>query len=149
MKYFLIFISIVALNGLIFAKKPPKTKTPKPKPGEWIVPTKASVPKIIFGHWIWQETDCCGIRHGYTNPANTNDSISLILNIDNTFLETHTKINALPRNGSVIMFKETEYDLIQFNDERPARYTISDNNDTSKLSWKHLELQAEKYVRKK
>lgn len=57
--------------------------------------------------------------------------------------------NPLPRSGTIILFKENAQDVMQFNDERPARYYLSDNGDTLTLSWKHLELQTEKYLRKK
>ena len=55
----------------------------------------------------------------------------------------------MPRSGTIILFKENLQEVMQFNDERPARYFLSDNGDTLTLSWKHLELQTEKYLRKK
>ena len=64
-------------------------------------------------------------------------------------MEVHTKKNTLPRAGNVILFKENNVDMIQFNDERSAQYFLSNNNDTLIISWKHLELQTEKYIRKK
>lgn len=149
MKYFLVLFSIVSLHIDGIMAKPPKVSKTKPKPNEWVVPYKASVSKIIYGNWLWIETDCCGVRHGLSNPNSTNDSIVLNLNVDNSFLETHTKPSTLPRNGNFILFKENNMDMVQFNDERPAKYSISDNNDTLILSWKHLELQTEKYLRKK
>ena len=39
-------------------------------------------------------------------------------------------------------------DMIQFNDERPAQYFLSAKGDTLTISWKYLELQTEKYLRK-
>jgi hypothetical protein len=64
-------------------------------------------------------------------------------------MEIHTKKNTLPRSGNCILFKENTSDMIQFNDERPAKYYLSANGDTLTLSWKYLELQTEKYIRKK
>ena len=141
-------ITICCFVTVLLAEKPPKLPKPK-KGGEWIEPAKPVVPKNIFTKWIWVETDCCGFRHGISTPESTSDVIELELNPDNTFLETHTKKNALPRSGNIIMFKENNFDMIQFNDERPARYNLSANGDTLVLSWKHLELQTEKYTRKK
>lgn len=136
-------LSVFILIG--FAKKPPKK--PKIKPiATWVEPAK---PKIIYGKWAWFETDCCGIRHGISNPQNTADDIELEINSDNTFMEIHTKKNSLPRSGNVILYKENNVDMVQFNDERSAQYFLSANNDTLTISWKHLELQTERYVRKK
>jgi hypothetical protein len=135
------FFSFLALT--LISGRPPKL--PKPKKGEWIEPAKI---KNIFGNWIWIETDCCGIRHGISTPKSTGDNIELEIMNDNTFLEVHTKINALPRSGSINTYKEEEADMIQFNDERPARYFLSANSDTLTISWKYLELQTEKYIRK-
>ena len=148
MKHYIIIglFSIITLSG--FSGKPPKLPKPK-KGGEWIDPVKPVTPKSIYGTWIWFETDCCGIRHGISTPESTSDNIELSLKNDNTFLEVHTKKNALPRNGSIIMFRENDADMVQFNDERPAKFTLSANGDTLILSWKHLELQTEKYIRKK
>lgn len=146
MKHFFLLILVFVAVGT-FSKKPPKT--PKPKPGEWVEPAKPVVPKNIYGNWTWIETDCCGARHGVSTPTSTADNIELELKNDNTFLETHTKKNTLPRSGNLLMFKENNYDMMQFNDERPARYSLSVNGDTLTISWKHLELQTEKYIRKK
>lgn len=131
-----------------FLAKPPKLPKPK-KGGEWIEPVKSVQPKNIYGNWIWFETDCCGMRHGLSNPASTSDNIELELKEDNTFLEIHTKKNALPRSGNCLLFRENQMDMIQFNDERPAQYSLSTNGDTLTISWKYLELQTEKYERKK
>lgn len=131
-----------------FSKRPPKL--PKPKTGEWIETNKPTTPvKNIYGVWTWFETDCCGARHGISTPISTANNIELDIKNDNTFFETHTKKNALPRSGSIIMFKENNNDMVQFNDERPAQFYLSTNSDTLTISWKHLELQTEKYVRKK
>ena len=53
-------------------------------------------------------------------------------------MEVHTKKNTLPRAGNVILFKENNVDMIQFNDERSAQYFLSNNNDTLIISWKHF-----------
>lgn len=127
--------------------RPPKM--PKPKKNEWIEPVRKVAPQSIYGNWTWLNTDCCGSRHGITTPESTGDNIALELNANNTFVESHTKKNPLPRSGTIILFKENAQDVMQFNDERPARYYLSDNGDTLTLSWKHLELQTEKYLRKK
>lgn len=141
--FLLSILSILIFVG--FAKKPPKNTKAKPI-SSWVEPPK---PKIIYGKWAWFETDCCGIRHGISNPQNTSDEIELEIKSDNTFMEVHTKKNTLPRAGNVILFKENNVDMIQFNDERSAQYFLSNNNDTLIISWKHLELQTEKYIRKK
>lgn len=141
-----ILISITTMG--YFLAKPPKLPKPK-KGGEWIEPAKPVQPKNIYGSWIWFETDCCGMRHGLSNPASTSDNIELELKEDNTFLEIHTKKNALPRSGNCLLFRENQMDMIQFNDERPAQYSLSTNGDTLTISWKYLELQTEKYERKK
>lgn len=146
MKYFFLTF-IVGLSIVSFSKKPPKL--PKPKAGEWIETTKPSAPKNIYGIWTWLETDCCGARHGISTPNSTANNIELDIRNDNTFFETHTKKNALPRNGNLLLFKENNFDMVQFNDERPARFTLSSNSDTLTISWKYLELQTEKYIRKK
>ncbi|MCC6582749.1 MAG: hypothetical protein IT271_03515 [Chitinophagales bacterium] len=148
-----LFLATFLLSATLFsfAGKPPKAaKLPKPKKGgEWVEPNKTVSPKNIFGSWIWIETDCCGIRHGISTPASTSDNIELELKNDNTFMEVHTKANTLPRSGNTILFKENTTDMIQFNDERPAQYYLSASGDTLTISWKYLELQTEKYLRKK
>ncbi len=144
--FFILFFSIIVFNG--FSVKPPKMPKPK-KGGEWIDPIKPIVLKNIYGNWIWMETDCCGIRHGLSTPISTADNIELELKEDNTFMEIHAKKNTLPRSGNLLMFKENESNMMQFNDERPAQYFLSTNGDTLTISWKHLELQTEKYLRKK
>ena len=141
-----VLISITTMG--YFLAKPPKLPKPK-KGGEWIEPVKSVQPKNIYGNWIWFETDCCGMRHGLSTPASTSDNIELELKEDNTFLEIHTKKNALPRSGNCLLFRENQMDMIQFNDERPAQYSLSTNGDTLIISWKYLELQTEKYERKK
>ncbi len=143
MKQFLFLV--VLLTFFAASAKPPKLPKPK-KGGEWVEPPK---PKSIFGNWTWIETDCCGIRHGLSSPSSTGDNIQLELQNDNTFMEEHTKPNALPRGGNFTLYKESDADMIKFNDERPARYYLSENNDTLTVSWKYLELQTEKYLRKK
>lgn len=130
-----------------FSGKPAKLPRIK-KGGEWMEPTKPVPPVNLYGRWTWIETDCCGMRHGISTPESTNDNIELELKNDNTFSEIHTKKNTLPRSGSFIMFRENVADMIQFNDERPAKYFLSQKGDTLTVSWKHLELQTEKYVRK-
>ena len=142
MKNLLIIILFSVLSLVNYARPP---KKPKPKTGEWVEPVKT---KNIYGNWLWIQTDCCGIRHGVSTPTSTSDNIELVLNSDNTFMETHTKINALPRSGILLLNKQETFDVIQFNDERPARYSLSVNSDTLTISWKYLELQTEKYVRK-
>lgn len=143
---FILFI-VLSASALLLAKPP---KMPKPKKGtDWVDPFKPKPLANIYGNWIWKETDCCGARRGISNPENTNDAITLELKSDNTFLETHAKSTALPRSGTVIMFKENNIDMVQFNDERPAQYFLSNNGDTLTLSWKYMELQTEKYIRKK
>ncbi len=142
-KIILFGIIIIALGA--FAKKPPK-KPKTPTASTWVEPAK---PKLIYGNWTWFETDCCGSRRGVSTPESSGDNISLELRNDYTFIETHSKKNALPREGNIILFKQDGYNMIQFNDERPARYYLSDNNDTLTLSWKYMELQTEKYIRKK
>lgn len=145
----LFFISLFSLATLSsFSGKPPKMPRIK-KGSDWVEPTKPVAPLNIYGNWTWIETDCCGIRHGISTPESTSDNIELELNKDNSFLEIHTKKNTLPRGGSFILFRESESDMIQFNDERPAKYYMSGKGDTLTISWKHLELQTEKYVRKK
>lgn len=145
-QYFIIGLFLVATFDGFSGKAP---KLPKPKKGEWVEPTKPVVPKNIYGSWTWIETDCCGMRHGISTPESTGDNIDLDIEKDNSFQETHTKKNALPRSGSFIMFRENDAYMIQFNDERPAKYSLSTNGDTLTISWKHLELQTEKYLRKK
>ncbi len=140
--FILTVLSVFAFTT--FSEKPPKL--PKPKKGQWVETTK---PKTIYGEWTWIETDCCGIRHGISTPSSTGDNISLELKSDNTFMEIHTKVNALPRSGILSLSRSEMYDMIQFNDERPARYYVSDNGDTLTISWKYLELQTEKYLRNK
>lgn len=140
--FFIALFFCVTLVG--YSEKPPKL--PKPKKGVWVEPVK---PKNIYGNWTWVETDCCGLRHGLSTPESTSDNILLILNVDNTFLETHTKKHTLPRSGNFILFKDNISDMIQFNDERPAKYSLSSLGDTLTISWKHLELQTERYIRQK
>ena len=142
MKNLLIIILFSVLSLVNYARPP---KMPKLKTGEWVEPVKT---KNIYGNWLWIQTDCCGIRHGVSTPTSTSDNIELVLNSDNTFMETHTKINALPRSGILLLNKQETFDVIQFNDERPARYSLSVNSDTLTISWKYLELQTEKYLRK-
>ncbi len=142
-----IFAAFLCACTLLAFKKPPKL--PKPKAGEWVEPAKPIKAKSIYGEWTWMETDCCGMRHGLSTPESTSDNIELTLKEDNSFMELHTKKNTLPRSGTFIMFKENEVDKIQFNDERPAQYSISANGDTLTISWKYLELQTEKYIRRK
>lgn len=146
-KIFLAILIIVTTSGY-FLGKPPKLPKPK-KGGEWIEPTKPVQPKNIYGSWIWFETDCCGMRHGLSTPTSSADNIELELKENNTFLEIHTKKNALPRSGNCLLFRENQMDMIQFNDERPAQYSLSGNGDTLTISWKYLELQTEKYERKR
>ena len=72
---------------------------------------------------------------------------------DNTFKETSNK-HRIPRQGTIILTKTYKEDksytnMIQFNDERPAHYSLSKNGDTLTLSWEYLELQKETYVRVK
>lgn len=142
----LFFISAFCLIAVsVFSDKPPKLPKPR-KGGEWVEPPK---PKNIYSNWVWIETDCCGIRHGLSTPKSTGDNIELELMNDNTFMEVHTKPNALPRSGTILLYKDGESDMIQFNDERPARYYLSANSDTLTISWKYLELQTEKYLREK
>ncbi len=147
-KFFLTLLVFITITMVSLDAKPPKLPKPK-KDGEWVEPVKPVAPKNIFGSWIWFETDCCGIRHGISTPESTADNIELELKADNTFMEIHTKKNTLPRSGNCILFKENTSDMIQFNDERPAKYYLSANGDTLTLSWKYLELQTEKYIRKK
>lgn len=143
---FLLLLTVFAFINFSYSKPP---KLPKPKRGaEWVEPER-KVDKNIFGNWIWLSTDCCGIRHGITNPANTSDDIELEINNNNTFLEVHSKKNTLPRSGSFTQFQQNAQDMIQFNDERPAQYFLSAKGDTLTLSWKYLELQTEKYLKKK
>ncbi|MCB0508898.1 MAG: hypothetical protein KDD21_11430 [Bacteroidetes bacterium] len=149
MKQF-IFILIVSMFILSFAGKPPKINKQKNK--EWVVPTStaSTLPKgNIYGHWVWIETDCCGARHGISTPQSTLDSIVLIINADNTFDEKHTTVVTVPRNGNVITYVDGTNNMIQFNDERPARFMMSPDGDTMTISWKYLEMQTEIYVRKK
>ena len=148
MKYIaalVLFVLVLTISSL--QAKPPKM--PKPKKNEWIEPVRKVVPQNIYGNWTWLTTDCCGSRHGITTPESTNDNIVLELKPDNTFTELHTKKNTLPRSGTILLFKENMQEVMQFNDERPARYSLSDNGDTLTLSWKHLELQTERYIRKR
>lgn len=142
MKYISVAVVCCLVVFFAWAGRPPKM--PKPKKGEWIEPPK---PKNIYGNWNWIETDCCGIRHGLSSPKSTGDNIELELKADNSFLEVHTKPNALPRSGAINLYKDGDVDMIQFNDERPAQYFLSANNDTLTLSWKYLELQTERYLR--
>ncbi len=144
MKKYLLFFALPFLFSIGFAQK--SSKKNKKNSIIWVDPPK---PKIIYGKWAWIETDCCGLRHGISNPQNTSDNIELLINSDNSFYESHTKKNTLPRSGSILLFKENNIEMVQFNDERPARYYLSTNNDTLTLSWKHLELQTEKYVKVK
>jgi len=148
MKKFYLLTSLFLIAFSMLSAKPPKASKSK-KTNEWVEPEKKIVPKNIFGNWIWVETDCCGFRHGISTPVSTADNIELELKTDNTFMEVHTKKNTLPRNGNTIQFEENNQDMIQFNDERPAQYFLSANGDTLTLSWKYLELQTEKYIRKK
>lgn len=148
MKKFFLAISICVVVLSSFASKPPKMLKPK-KGTEWVDPVRPVTPKNIYGNWTWIETDCCGMRHGLSTPLSTGDNIELELKEDNTFLEIHTKPNALPRSGNCILFKENLVDMLQFNDERPAQYFLSAKGDTLTISWKYLELQTEKYLRKK
>lgn len=139
----IVFFLVLIISGVMVAKPP---KMPKPVKGTWVEPAK---PKVIYGNWKWIETNCCGLRNGISNPTSTADSITLVLLKDNTFDEQHTKKNALPRSGNFLLFKDAEHDMVQFNDERPARYTLSASGDTLTISWKYLELQSEKYIRAK
>jgi hypothetical protein len=140
-----LFLILMVTATVILTARPPKLPKPK-KDAEWVEPAK---PKNIFSSWTWIETNCCGLRQGISTPESTADNIDLDLKQDNTFMETHTKVNALPRSGNFNLFKENLNDMIQFNDERPAQYFLSSNGDTLTISWKYLELQVEKYVRKK
>lgn len=143
--FFLSLFSLATLSS--FSGKPPKMPRIK-KGSEWVEPVKPAAPINIYGNWNWIETDCCGIRHGISTPESTNDIIELEIKNDNSFLEIHSKSNTLPRNGNYITFRDNFSDMIQFNDERPAQYILSKNGDTLVISWKYLELQTEKYVRK-
>ncbi len=145
MKQLFFILILLPVVFQLFSGKPPKMPKPK-KPGEWIDPPK---PKNINGIWNWIETDCCGLRHGVSTPSSTSDNIELEIKPDNTFFETHTKKNTLPRTGTYFLFKDNLTDKVQLNDERPAQYFLSADGDTLILSWKYLELQTEKYVRKK
>lgn len=129
----------------VFAKRPSKKSKTSPTISTWVEQVK---PKVIYGKWQWAFTDCCGSRKGISTPESSGDNIDLELRNDYTFLETHHKKNALPRDGNFILFKQDGFNMIQFNDERPARYMLSENNDTLTLSWKYLELQTETYIRK-
>ncbi len=144
MKHFFFFLFSFSLLMPDGFGRPPKVS--KTRIGEWIEPVK---PRNIYNTWVWLETDCCGVRHGVSSPASTSDNIVLQLNPDNTFLETHTKVTILPRSGTFNIRREVTNDIIQFNDERPARYFLSEKGDTLIISWKHLELQTEKYIKKK
>lgn len=141
----LAFVLVAFFNGL--EAKAPKIPKPK-KTSEWIEPVKKATPEI-YGNWVWFDTDCCGSRHGVSTPVSTNDNIKLVLNRDNTFREEHSKRNTLPRNGTFFIYKENTQDMVQFNDERPALFSISDNKDTLTLSWKYLELQTERFIKQK
>lgn len=145
-KIFISFVVGLFTLGVGFSK-PPKLLKPK-KNGEWIEPYKPIAPNIIYGNWNWLETDCCGSRHGLSNPSSTNDNIELEINKDYSFMEVHSKPNALPRNGHFTLFQDGQKNMIQFNDERPAQYTLSPKGDTLTISWKYLELQTERYLRK-
>ena len=141
-------ITIILISILNTLEAKPKRELNPKNRLEWIDVVKKPTPEI-YGNWIWLDTDCCGIRHGLSTPESTNDNIKLELNNNKSFKEEHSKKKTLPRNGFFIVYKENNQDVVQFNDERPAQFTISENKDTLTLSWRHLELQTERYIRQK
>lgn len=138
-----IFLSLMVLATLFIFAKPPKKDN---NSNQWIEN------KTIYGKWLWFKTECCGKKKGITTPDSYGDNILLELLADNTFIENATK-HRVPRNGKVSIFKVTNNEktirTIQFNDERPAHYSLSQNGDTLILSWEYLELQKEYYYRTK
>lgn len=140
------FTILAVLILVVFsAFRPPRLNKPENQPGEWVEN------KSIYGKWEWFKTECCGTKKGTINTESFGDAIFLDINPDNTFIENSKKYR-MPRTGEVFLSKETSenetFDVIRFNDERPARYRLSSNGDTLVLAWDYLELQTEYYIRK-
>ena len=140
-------LAICALSLFLFAgNKPPRFDKNKKNTDEWVEN------KTIYGKWEWFKTECCGSKKGTINTESFGDFIFLDLNADNTFVETSKKYR-VPRTGELFLTKETSenesFDVIRFNDERPARYYLSASGDTLILAWDYMELQTEYYQRKK
>ena len=131
---------------MIAGTRPPKVNKNKKDGNEWIEN------KTIYGKWLWFKTECCGSKKGTINNESFKDAIYLDLNPDNTFVEDSKKYR-VPRSGEIFLTKETQenktYDVIRFNDERPAHYILSADGDTLILTWDYLELQTEYYHRRK
>jgi hypothetical protein len=131
---------------LLAEPRPPRLNKNKNSSNEWVEN------KTIYGKWEWFKTECCGSKKGTINTESFGDQIYLDLNADNTFTETSKKYR-VPRTGEIFLTKETQenesFDVIRFNDERPARYSLSGSGDTLILAWDYLELQTEYFQRKK
>ncbi|QQR98481.1 MAG: hypothetical protein IPK18_02830 [Sphingobacteriales bacterium] len=141
-----IFLIILTLVIIISIAKPPKKNTNTNNTSSWVEN------KTIYGKWEWLKTECCGKKKGTTTPDTYGDKIILELLPNNTFAENANKYR-VPRSGNITLSKVNSYDkqvkTIQFNDERPAYYSLSQNGDTLILSWEHLELQKEYYLKTK
>jgi hypothetical protein len=135
------FFFTVLISSILFAfAKPPKNQS-----------TTNWVEKVtIYGKWTWIKTECCGTKKGITTPESYGDNIMLEILPDNTFKEISAK-HRVPREGNIytstVNKDNKTIKTIQFNDERPAHYDLSPSGDTLILSWEHLELQKETYVR--
>ncbi len=145
MKALPITAAALLLLALLTAFKPPRTSKHEAESGEWVEN------KSIYGKWEWFKTECCGTKKGTINTESFGEVILLDINPDNTFIE-NSKRYRVPRTGEVFLSKESSenetYQVIRFNDERPARYTLSSSGDTLILTWAYLELQTEYYFRK-
>jgi len=134
------FTLLVGLIVLVYAK-PPKNS-----------PNTSWVENVsIYGNWKWLKTECCGKKTGTTTPESYGDNIRLEIKSNNTFKELSNK-HRIPREGNISLTKTLKDDksftnTVQFNDERPAHYSLSKNGDTLILSWEYLELQKETYLR--
>ena len=143
----ILFIFTCVISIIVIAEsKPPRLNKNKKNTDQWIEN------KSIYGKWEWFKTECCGTKKGTINNEEYGDAINLDLNPDNTFQENSKKYR-VPRTGEIFLTKDSRenitYDVIQFNDERPAHYKLSPDGDTLIFTWDYLELQTEYYHRKK
>jgi hypothetical protein len=144
MKTYLFIFACITSVLLIAGSR--NSRPPKKETGEWIET------KSIYGKWVWFKTECCGSKKGTINTESFGDAIYLDLNADNTFMEDSKKYR-IPRTGEIFLSKEVQenesFDVIRFNDERPAHYRLTPNGDTLILTWDYMELQTGFYHRKK
>jgi hypothetical protein len=146
MKTFLFIFACIGSILLLAGSRPPRIDKTNKDSNEWVEN------KSIYGKWVWFKTECCGSKKGTITTENFGEAIYLDLNSDNTFTENSKKYR-VPRTGEIFLTKETNenhiYDVIRFNDERPARYSLSADGDTLIFTWDYMELQTEYYHRKK